>query len=61
MINTASQTGTHGYLVYDTLYAQDAVCGARPEMVEGHRIKNDAQRWILTLRPGLRFHDGSPV
>lgn len=61
MINTASQTRTHGYLVYDTLYAQDAAYGARPEMVEGHQVDSDSKLWTLTLREGLRFHDGSPV
>jgi peptide/nickel transport system substrate-binding protein len=61
MVNTASQTRTHGYLVYDTLYAQDANYRAVPEMVEGHRIDDDAKFWTLTLRDGLRFHDGTPV
>ncbi len=29
------------------------------QMVEGHRIEQDGRRWDLTLREGLRFHDGS--
>ena len=61
MINTASQTRTHGYMVYDTLYAQDAQYRAQPEMVEGHVIEDDHKLWTLTLREGLRFHDGTPV
>ncbi len=61
MINTASQTRTHGYLVYDTLYAQDSAFTAQPEMVEGHQIEDDHKLWTLTLRDGLRFHDGTPV
>lgn len=61
MINTASQTRTHGYLVYDTLYAQDAGYNARPEMVEGHQIDDGHRLWTLTLRDGLRFHDATPV
>ena len=60
-INTASQTRTHGYMVFDTLYAQDAQYRAQPEMVAGHQIDDDAKRWTLTLRDGLRFHDGTPV
>ena len=60
-INTASQTRTHGYMVFDTLYAQDATYGAQPEMVAGHQIDDDSKRWTLTLREGLRFHDGTPV
>ena len=61
MINTASQTRTHGYLVFDTLYAQDAEYRAQPEMVAGHEIENDHTIWRLTLRDGLRFHDDTPV
>ena len=61
MINTASQTRTHGYLVYDTLYAQNAAYQSRPEMVEGHVIEDEARRWTLTLRENLRFHDDTPV
>jgi len=61
MINTASQTRTHGYMVFDTLYGQDAQYRSQPEMVEGHVIDDDHRLWTLTLRDGLRFHDGTPV
>ena len=61
VINTASQTRTYGYMVFDTLYAQDADYQARPEMVDGHQIEDDFTSWTLTLREGLRFHDGTPV
>src|ERR1700720_1293781 len=30
-------------------------------MVEGHRVEDDGLAWTLTLREGLRFHDGAPV
>jgi peptide/nickel transport system substrate-binding protein len=58
---TATVTRTHGYLVYDTLYAQDASYVVQPQMVEGHTTEEDGRLWRLTLRPGLRFHDGEPV
>ena len=61
VINTASQTRTYGYMVFDTLYAQDANYQAKPEMVDGHQIDGNFTSWTLTLREGLRFHDGSPV
>ena len=61
MINTASQTRTYGYMVFDTLYAQDSDFRAQPEMVDGHQIDDDFKLWTLTLREGLRFHDGAPV
>jgi peptide/nickel transport system substrate-binding protein len=30
-------------------------------MTAGHTIEDDGKRWIITLRDGLRFHDGEPV
>jgi peptide/nickel transport system substrate-binding protein len=30
-------------------------------MVAGHVVENDGKLWRLTLRDGLRFHDGEPV
>lgn len=59
--NTAAQTRTHGFLVFDTLYGVDEQYVARPQMVAGHVIEDDGKRWTLTLRDGLRFHDGAPV
>ncbi|WP_158743805.1 ABC transporter substrate-binding protein [Acidisphaera sp. L21] len=61
MINTASQTRTFGYMVFDTLYSQDANFRAQPEMVDGHQTDDDFKLWTLTLREGLRFHDNTPV
>ena len=50
----------HSYMVYDTLYGMDEHFVVRPQMVAGHRQEGD-RLWELTLRPGLRFHDGEPV
>jgi peptide/nickel transport system substrate-binding protein len=58
---TAYVTRNHGYLVYDTLYGLDENFAARPQMVEGHTSENDGKLWQLTLRDGLKFHDGTPV
>ena len=35
---TATVTRNHGYLVFDTLYAQDDTFVVRPQMVEGHTV-----------------------
>ncbi len=59
--NTASQVRNHAFLIWDTLYGLDAQYQPQPQMVEGHRVDDDGRRWTLTLRPGLRFHDGTPV
>ncbi|WP_158741965.1 ABC transporter substrate-binding protein [Acidisphaera sp. L21] len=58
---TATVTRNHGYLVFDTLYGQNDAFAMEPQMVEGHTVENDGKLWRLTLREGLRFHDGEPV
>jgi peptide/nickel transport system substrate-binding protein len=51
----------HGFLLFDTLYGVDENFRPRPQMVEGHTTENDGLLWTMTLREGLKFHDGSPV
>ena len=59
--NTAAQTRTHGFLVFDTLYGVDEDYVARPQMVQAHQVASDGMQWELRLRDGLRFHDNTPV
>ena len=54
-------TYIHGLLVYDTLFAQDSKLGVHPQMVGTETVSDDRLSYTLGLRPGLRFHDGSPV
>ncbi len=61
MFTTASVTRCHAHLVFDTLYAMDANYQPHPQMVAGHVVSGDGRQWDLTLREGLRFHDGTPV
>ena len=58
---TAYVTRNHGFMVFDTLYGVDASFKAQPQMVAGHSVENDGKLWQLTLRDGLKFHDGEPV
>jgi ABC-type transport system substrate-binding protein len=58
---TAYVTRNHALMVFDTLYGIDAAYAAQPQMVAGHSVEQDGRRWRMTLRPGLRFHDGTPV
>jgi peptide/nickel transport system substrate-binding protein len=58
---TASQTTQHAFLVYDTLWGQDAAYRPQPQMLEGHVVEDDGRTWKLTLRAGLAFHDGTKV
>ena len=54
-------TRNHAMLIFDTLYGADEHNRAQPQMIEGHLVEQDGRQWTLTLREGLRFHDGSPV
>ncbi|MFB9951947.1 ABC transporter substrate-binding protein [Rhizobium puerariae] len=59
--NTSAPTRMHGYMVFDTLYGLDSKFQPHPQMVEGHTVSDDGRNWKLTLREGLKFHDGEPV
>jgi peptide/nickel transport system substrate-binding protein len=58
---TADVTRNFSLAVYDTLYGYDAEFKGRPQMVEGYTTENDGKQWDLSLRDGLKFHDGAPV
>lgn len=58
---TATNARNHGYLVFDTLWGQDDDNVMQPQMVAGHVVENDGRQWTITLRDGLKFHDGEPV
>jgi len=59
--STAVVVRNHGLMVYDTLYGLGADFRPRPQMAAGHEITEEGRRWVITLRPGLKFHDGEPV
>ena len=59
--STANITRNHGYMVYDTLYGLTAGLQPTPQMAAGHMVDEDGRRVTITLRDGLRFHDGTPV
>ena len=61
VFTTATVTGNHGWHVFDTLYGVDAELKPKPQMAEGAEVSDDGKRWRITLRAGLRFHDGEPV
>jgi peptide/nickel transport system substrate-binding protein len=58
---TAYVTRNHAFMVFDTLYGQDGSYRASPQMVAGHVVENDGRLWRLTLRDGLKWHDGERV
>ena len=61
LMTTALVTRDHAHLVFDMLYAVDEHNQPHPQMVAGHVVEADGLLWRLTLRDGLRFHDGEPV
>lgn len=58
---TAAVTRAHGYLVYDSLYGMDGSLQPHPQMAEGALFEDEGRLCTITLREGLRFHDGEPV
>ena len=57
----AAVVRNHGYMVFDTLYAMDAQYDPQPQMAAGHVLEDGGLLCTITLRDGLRFHDGEPV
>ena len=58
---TSQATQNHGYYVFDTLFGCDAQLRPRHQMAESHGVSDDGRTWLIRLREGLRFHDGTPV
>ena len=58
---TAYITRNYGYMVYDTLLATDEHFKVQPQMVEKWSASEDGLVYSFTLRPGLKWHDGTPV
>jgi peptide/nickel transport system substrate-binding protein len=54
-------TQENAALIYDTLFSWDADMVARPQMVETWTKSDDGLLYSFTLRPGLKFHDLTPV
>jgi peptide/nickel transport system substrate-binding protein len=46
--------------VFDTLVEPDANLEMRPALAESWNVSPDQLTWTFRLRPGVRFHDGSP-
>ncbi|MBM3546478.1 MAG: ABC transporter substrate-binding protein [Alphaproteobacteria bacterium] len=58
---TTAITTMHMAMVYDTLFSWDAKMEAKPDAVGSWSVTPDNLKYTFTPRPGLKFHDGSPV
>lgn len=54
-------TRNFGYMVWDTLFAMDSDGQPQPQMAQSYKVSDDGTTWTFTLRPGLKFSDGSAV
>ena len=58
---TAGVVYAHGMMIYDMLYGKDQKGVPHPQMVESDSASADGLVWTFTLRPGLKWQDGTPV
>ncbi|MBI1776754.1 MAG: ABC transporter substrate-binding protein [Proteobacteria bacterium] len=57
----ATITLMHGLSIFDMLFAFDEKLNVKPQMIESFALSPDKLVYTMTLRPGLRFQDGTPV
>lgn len=61
VFTTAAVSITHGYCVFDTLYGVDDQLKPQPQMADRASVSDDGLEWLITLREGLLWHDGTAV
>ncbi len=61
IFNIAAVTNYHAFYVFDMLYGLDSQLRPQPQMAKGHTIEDDGHTWVIRLRDGLMFHDGTVV
>src|SRR5260370_2271517 len=60
MVSTAYIFRDFGYMVFDTLLAEDSSFKIQPQMAE-YKVSDDKPTYTFTLRDGLKWHAGAPV
>ncbi|MGE4046948.1 MAG: ABC transporter substrate-binding protein, partial [Acetobacteraceae bacterium] len=58
---TALVTTNHGWAIYDTLFGVNDRMEVQPQMAAGWSTEDDGRTVLITLRDGLKFHNGEPV
>jgi len=54
-------TTMHATNIYDQLFAWDVNLQPKPQMVGDFKVSDDKLTYTMTLRPGLKWHDGTAV
>ena len=49
---TAYVTRNHAYMIYDTLFSEDAKGAIKPQMVDSYQVSKDELTWTFKLRAG---------
>src|ERR1700730_7109944 len=60
-VTTAVITQQIMWHVYETLYTYDKNLSPIPMLAEGHVIADNGRRYTMTLRKGVRFHNGKEM
>jgi peptide/nickel transport system substrate-binding protein len=47
--------------VHETLYTHDRSFQPIPMLAQGHTVTDDGRRWTISLRRGVRFHNGKEM
>jgi len=50
IITTATVTQNHGWMVWDTLFGQNAAQQPKPQMAEGYTVSDDGRTYLIRLR-----------
>lgn len=59
--NFANSGVNIGYAIYDPLVRRTADGSVEPYLAESIEANADSTEWTLTLRPDIKFHDGTPL
>ncbi len=58
---TAYISRNHCAMIFETLFSQNGAYEAKPQMAAGMTVEDGGKRVRITLRDGLKWHDGEPV
>ena len=60
-VTTAVITQQITWHMYETLYTYDKNLSPIPMLAEGHAVADGGRRYTITLRKGVRFHNGTEL